>query len=236
MEITLIGTGNLGANLYAALRKAGHEVSQLQGRNFRGEDLVGDVVIVCVKDDVISSVVEKLKDAKQLILHTSGSQPIDVIPSPRRGVLYPMQTFSKSRLVDFDEIPVFVEANSEEDTRLLEQLAKSISNNIHRLDSQRRRCLHLAAVFACNFVNHCYHLSAEILKEADIPFEVMLPLIDETARKVHALPPAEAQTGPAVRYDQSIIEKHENMLHGTTREIYHLMSQGIHDKLRFNEN
>lgn len=227
MTITLIGTGNLGTNLAAALQKAGHEVVQLHGRSFQVDAIKGNVVFICVKDDAIHLVAEQLKEVDKLVVHTAGSVPLEAIPTTRRGVFYPMQTFSKQRIVDFDEIPIFLEANRDID--LLQQIAHSISTQVFQADSEKRKALHLAAVFACNFANHCYNLSAQILHQHDIPFEVMLPLIDETAEKVHRLSPQEAQTGPAVRYDKKIIEKQENMLTGDMKDIYHLMSKSIHD-------
>lgn len=227
MTITLIGTGNLGTNLAAALLKAGHEVVQLCGRTFRLDEIRGDVVIISIKDDALRTVAERLRDTDKLVVHTAGSVPMDVLPTARRGVFYPMQTFSKQRIVDFCEMPIFLESDT--DIELLDKLAHSVSQKVFYVNSERRKSLHLAAVFACNFVNHCYDLSSQILQQHDIPFEVMLPLIDETARKVHTLSPHDAQTGPAVRYDKRIIEKQENMLTGDMKEIYHLMSQSIHN-------
>lgn len=228
MVVTLIGTGNLGTNLHHALRQAGHEVVWLHGRSFAPEDVRGEVVLISVKDDAIADVAARLGGASQLVAHTSGTTDVNVLPQRRRGVLYPMQTFSKQRLVDFAEIPVFLEAADAEDVQLLELLARSVSRCVHRLDSPSRRHLHLAAVFACNFVNHCYDLSAEALREVGLPFEVMLPLIDETARKVHSIPPRQAQTGPAVRFDEGVIRRHEDMLTGRAKELYRLMSTSIY--------
>ena len=233
MRITLIGTGRLGTNLHAALGKAGHDVDWLRGREVPTR--LGEVVVICVKDDAIPFVAKTLQplisETSALVVHTAGSIAMDTLPFERRGVLYPMQTFSRERMVNFAEIPRFTEASTPEDTKLLELLARSISRKVYALDSEKRKYLHLAAVFACNFVNHCYHLSSDILQTQGIPFEVMLPLIDETAQKVHNLSPRLAQTGPAVRYDKSVIRRHEDMLEGTTKEIYHLMSKSIHDKL-----
>ncbi len=228
MVITLIGTGNLGSNLHAALTKAGHTVKQLYGRTFSLTDIVGDIVIISIKDDAVPTVTERLAGCPQLVVHTAGSLSINTIPTARRGVFYPMQTFSKERLVDFAEIPIFVESGTEEDTLLLEELAHSISKVAFRLDSESRKYLHLAAVFACNFTNHCYKIAEDILREHDIPFSIMLPLIDETAQKVHRLTPQEAQTGPAIRYDRSVIGKQEMMLTGYKKEIYQIMSKSIH--------
>ena len=159
---------------------------------------------------------------------------MEIIPSRRRGVLYPMQTFSRERRVDMAQVALFIE--SEPADPLLETLARSISQHVYQLDSEGRRHLHLAAVFASNFVNHCYTLSAEILEERDLPFDVMLPLVDEVARKVHTLPPLKAQTGPAARGDRGVMMRQEAMLSGRKREIYRLMSESIYDKLRLTED
>ncbi len=166
-----------------------------------------------------------------LFVHTAGSMSMDIFPSIRRGVFYPMQTFSKGRPVQFSEIPVFVQSNTDE--ALLLSLASQLSGHTYVLDEKRRRRLHLAAVFACNFANHMYDLSARILEEADLPFSVMLPLIDETARKVHQLSPSQAQTGPAVRYDMNVMRRQLELLKDERdKEIYELLSKSIHDKLR----
>ena len=141
-----------------------------------------------------------------------------------------MQTFSKSREVDFSEIPVFIEASGAVELAQIERLAASVSGNVRELDTSRRRYLHLAAVFACNFANHCYALAEEILARHDIPFDVMLPLVKETARKVEQLSPREAQTGPAVRYDENVINRQAAMLADEPewKNIYESMSRSIH--------
>lgn len=229
MQITLIGTGNLGTNLYEALRRAGHDVAQLPGRSFATSDVKGELVIIAVKDDALPDVANRLKDCDMLVVHTAGSIPMEVIPCRRRGVFYPMQTFSKNQLVDFTNIPIFLETEQAGDMKVLESLASTLSHNIYHLNGEGRRRLHLAAVFVCNFANHCYALGAEVLKGINIPFDVMLPLIDETASKVHNLSPREAQTGPAVRMDRNVISRQETMLDGRTKDIYHLMSESIHD-------
>ena len=245
MLVTLIGKGNVGTNLHAALSMAGHKVQWLSGRGLNAEEIAGHIIVIAVKDDAIVSVAETVKrhfDTRQasmpnvasaiphpLIVHTAGSIPLYALPKGRRGVLYPMQTFSKDCILDFKEIPVFVEAEAEADAAWLEQLAATISNRVYRLDSERRKHLHLAAVFACNFVNHCYALAENCLKEAGLPFDILLPLIDQTARKVHTLAPEKAQTGPAVRYDTSVIHRQEQMLAGLPKQIYALMSQSIHE-------
>ncbi len=178
---------------------------------------------------------DQSEGAGALFVHTAGSMSVDVLPTIRRGVFYPMQTFSKQRPVLFREIPIFVESATDEG--LLLSVATQLSDHPYVLDGPRRRYLHLAAVFACNFANHMYDLSAGILQEADIPFSVMLPLIDETARKVHQLSPRQAQTGPAVRYDENVMRRHLELLtDGRCREIYELLSKSIHDRLRPEED
>ena len=146
------------------------------------------------------------------------------------GVLYPMQTFTKNNPVDFNGIPCFVEGNDDMAFETAYNLASSMSSHVYPLDSKARKNLHLAAVFACNFVNHCYEISSEILSKHNIPFDVMLPLIDETARKVHTLAPLEAQTGPAVRYDENVIRMQSDMLKDNPmfKQIYESMSLSIY--------
>lgn len=140
-----------------------------------------------------------------------------------------MQTFSKTREVDFSVIPFFLEANTSENAGKLQQLAEKLSGNVRFLSSDKRKCLHLAAVFACNFTNHIYALAVKLLQEQDIPANVLLPLIDETAAKIHTMPPKVAQTGPAIRYDENVINKHLAMLGDSDmRSIYQLISQSIH--------
>ena len=252
MEITIVGAGNLATNLGVALKKAGHCICQIYSRTEKSakdlasvlncpytttiEDIVHpDIVIVSIKDDALLQIGTALIDSPSLVVHTAGSVQMDVIKSNRRGVLYPMQTFSKNQIVEFSNIPIFLEASDEECMDKLQALASTISKNTYPLDSEKRRYLHLAAVFACNFTNHCYNLADNILRETGLPFDVMLPLIDETARKVHEMSPYMAQTGPAVRYDRSVISKQTELLTGRTKDIYDIMSKSIfesHDKLR----
>ena len=166
-------------------------------------------------------------------IHTAGSIPMSVWEghAERYGVFYPMQTFSKQREVDFQEVPFFIEAKRAEDTELLKAIASTLSEKVYEADSEQRKSLHLAAVFICNFTNHMYALAADLLEKYNLPFEVMLPLIDETARKVHELAPRDAQTGPAVRYDENVMSNHLAMLVDSPalQEIYKLMSKSIHE-------
>ena len=150
----------------------------------------------------------------------------------RYGVFYPMQTFSKQREVKFQEVPFFVEAKRPEDVELLKAVAATLSEKVYEASSEQRKSLHLAAVFICNFTNHMYALAAELLKKYNLPFDVMLPLIDETARKVHELEPKTAQTGPAIRYDENVIGNHLRMLADdpAMQRLYELLSRSIHER------
>ena len=160
--------------------------------------------------------------------------PIDVFRgrATHYGVFYPMQTFSKTRIVDFRNIPVFLEADSSSTMQTIAEVAQSVSNNVRELSSADRRYLHLAAVWACNYANHCYDMAAEVLQKVGLPFDIMLPLTDETARKVHELSPREAQTGPAIRYDENIIEAQMRLMNDNPRaqQLYQLMAQSIYEK------
>ncbi|MCD8318109.1 MAG: DUF2520 domain-containing protein [Paraprevotella sp.] len=253
MKVVWIGAGNLATQMGLALKEAGHETCQVFSRTMASAGALAerlecpatddidavmsgaDVYIFSVKDSVLEELTVRIapRTGHALCLHTGGSMPLDVFRGHAScyGVLYPMQTFSRTCPVDFREIPCFIEAGSEEAREQTERLAQSVSGRVMYMDSERRRYLHLAAVFACNFVNHCYALSAELLKEQDIPFDVMWPLIDETARKIHRLPPSEAQTGPAVRYDRNVIDRQCALLdgHPAVRHIYEMMSRSIHE-------
>lgn len=192
------------------------------------EELAREVYGHLMSPTSCSSHVGEGRDA--LFVHTSGNIPLSVLPFTHSGVFYPMQTFSRSRAVDFSEVPLFVESRTDEN--LLQDIAHKLSRNVTVLDSGQRARLHLAAVFANNFSNHMYHLCADILRDAGLPFSVMYPLIDETARKVHELSPHDAQTGPAVRYDRNVMNRHLNLIEDERmREIYKLLSDSIHDKL-----
>lgn len=256
MKIVFIGAGNLATNVAKALHEAGHEILQVFSRTMLSAEALAneigaiptndiksvvddaDIYILSVKDGVLESVIESLCDGKRngLFVHTAGSIPMDVFEGHTRryGVFYPMQSFSKQRQVDFSDVSIFVEAKHEEDLELLLALGRSLGPNVKPLSSEGRKHLHLAAVFACNFTNHCYNLAEEVLSKYDIPFEVMLPLIDETARKVHNVSPYNAQTGPAVRYDENVINMQRDMLPAESRirQIYELMSKDIHESRR----
>lgn len=255
MNIVLVGAGNLATNIGKAISRSGHPIVQVYSRTEASaktladtlgctytisiDDIVedADLYIIALKDSVLKDVAGLLVKGREsrLFVHTAGSIDMDIMPALRRGVFYPMQTFSKQREVDFREIPIFIEAAHADDRDLLKSLASDISGKVYELNSENRKYLHLAAVFCCNFANHCFRLGEKLLDEhGGMPFEVMLPLIDETARKLHELTPQEAQTGPAVRWDENVIGKQMQLLSDTPdlQHIYELLSKSIHhDKL-----
>lgn len=229
MRIALIGRGRVATHMGKALLKAGHKVVSVNSRTLAELPQDADVYIIAVKDSALQEVISKVTKGRegQLFLHTAGSMPLSVFEgySDNAGVLYPMQTFSMDREVDFREIPLFIEGA---DPRI-RAVAESLSAHVYELSTADRKYLHLAAVFACNFANHCYTLAAGVLQKKGLPFDVMLPLVDETARKVHELHPTEAQTGPAVRGDQNVMQAQAALLDGKAKEIYELLSQSIQE-------
>ncbi len=254
MKTVLIGAGNLATNLGKALLAAGHDILQVYSRTMEHAtalaELLGgsptddlsrivsdaDIYIVSVKDSVMGDLVPQLCKGKEnkVFVHTAGSMPMNVFEGMalHYGVIYPMQTFSKEKEVDFGEIPCFLEYNDTYAKSCIERLAGSISNVVRYLSSEDRRYLHLSAVWACNFVNHCYTVASDILTRHGMDFSVMYPLIDETCRKVHTLPPADAQTGPAVRFDQNIIRDQARLLKDNplVKDLYERMSLSIHKR------
>ena len=256
MTIALIGRGRLATNLLPALQQAGHDVTSVNSRTLEELPQQADVYIISVKDSALREVIAHATKGRedQFFVHTAGSMSVDVFEGycSRYGVFYPMQTFSKERQVSFREIPIFIEAGGSgkaavdgktadyttsadataETLGVLRVLADSVSQKVYELSTADRKYLHLAAVFACNFANHCYALAADVLAKKGLPFDVMLPLIDETARKVHGMHPQDAQTGPAVRYDENVISMQSDLLadEPVLQDIYRLLSKSIHQK------
>lgn len=248
-RIVFIGAGNLATHLAVELKKQGCFIVQVYSRTESSAEALAeklhsdyvtspqnimedaDIYFVALKDSVIDEVLSEVRLNNRLVVHCSGSLPLSVLEkySSNAGVFYPLQTFSKSREVDFKTIPVFVEGSSRENEYILLKLAQKISEKVTILDSEKRIYLHIAAVFACNFVNHFYSISSDILNSKDISFEVLQPLIHETALKVMHKTPQDAQTGPAVRFDKNIISAHENALASFPeyRELYRKISENI---------
>jgi predicted short-subunit dehydrogenase-like oxidoreductase (DUF2520 family) len=248
-KIVFVGAGNLATHLATALQQAGHVVAQVYSRtpehaqalaerlqtawitNLNKVVSGADVYFFAVRDDALPTVVAQIQPNDALWVHTAGSHPLDVFDryTQRCGVLYPLQTFSVGREVDFSRIPCFIEARRPDDARLLCNLASSISADVQMLNAEQRKYLHLAAVFACNFTNHMYRMAWQLLEQHAIPPQTLWPLIDETAAKVHALTPAQAQTGPAVRLDRKLMDMQAGLLDDAdAKTLYQLISNHIH--------
>lgn len=231
MRISVIGKGRVATHLSKALLSFGHDVVMCGGRTrIRPVPEDTELLILSVNDDAIAQVSQEFAESGALVVHTSGSVPMDAIASPRRGVLYPMQTFSLDRDVDFRKVPLFLEASDEADLNLLCQLAATMSDTWMPMNGEQRKAMHLAAVLCCNFVNHLFELSHDVVAEHGIPFSTLYPLIEETFAKIHTLTPHQAQTGPALRGDRKVMQSHESMLHDPKRrDIYRLLSESIRE-------
>ena len=245
IKVVLIGSGNVTHHLIEAFAKSPTvEVIQVLARqkesvtplfdsnkitsNFT--DLAeADLYIIAVSDDAIANVSSQLTFKNRLVVHTSGSVSINSLNAKnRKGIFYPLQTFTKNKAIDFNSIPICLESENESDFDLLKNVAESISNSVFKIDSQQRKALHISAVFVNNFVNHLYQIGQEICIENNVPFEIVKPLILETANKVMTLSPAAAQTGPAKRNDSQTIETHLDFLSNENHAtIYKILTQSI---------
>jgi len=246
INIVILGGGNVAYHLTnALLQNSAVNVVQVYNRSlekincFKNNTSItnnlsdlkeADIYILAVSDNAISELSSALNLKNKLVVHTSGSMTMDELKSvSNKGVFYLLQSFSRERKIDFSNVPVCIEAETEKDLLLLETLAKSLSKNCYHINSDQRKSLHIAAVFVNNFVNHLYHIGHEICEQNKVPFEILLPLILETANKISTLSPLEAQTGPAKRNDTKTIEKHKAMLTENQIEIYTLLTNSIYN-------
>ena len=231
MNIVIIGKGNVATNLDYAFRKKGIACQMVSSREGLDQLPPANVYIYSVKDEALSEVVAQVKGKeKALHLHTSGTMPITVFGAdkPHAGIFYPFQTFSKARLIeDFSTIPVFFEARGIDDISAVYSLALTITSHVYEATQYDRERLHVAGVFTNNFTNLMYTMAAELLKNTHIPFSALLPLIDETAAKIHNMAPFDAQTGPARRGDENVMNHHMQLLNEEQRNIYQLLSEAI---------
>lgn len=249
MKIVFIGSGNVATHLAMAAKKAGHHILQIYSHsaenarclakkvdapysdNISQVNPSADIYIFSVKDDALGQVLAEMPETEGIWIHTAGSIPMNIFRHyhDRYGVLYPLQTFSKKREIDFEKIPLFIEANDSKVCEQLQEFAYGLSPIVRYIESEKRRYLHLAAVFACNFVNHMYAIAAQLLEKNQIPFDMLLPLIDETAAKIHQMHPREAQTGPAIRFDEQVMNRHIDLIDDPCiKELYLLISQSIY--------
>lgn len=231
MNIIIIGRGNVATNLDYAFRKQGVACQMVSSREGLDQLPPANVYIYAVKDEVLAGVVAQVKGKERALhLHTSGTMPITVFgeDKPHAGIFYPFQTFSKERVIeDFSAIPVFFEARGIDDISAVYSLALTITSHVYEATQHDRERLHVAGVFASNFTNLMYTMAAELLKNTHIPFRVLLPLIDETAKKIHSISPLDAQTGPARRGDDNVMQHHISLLTQEQRQIYQSLSSEI---------
>lgn len=244
IRVSILGSGNVATHLISAfLNSADIQLVQVFSRNLEkikhleGEVLITnnlhelelvDVTIVAISDDSILGLSKKLKNDSGLIAHTSGTASLNELKGNYpKGVFYPLQTFSKEKKFNLKKVPICIEADSDSNLLLLEKLATGISDNVYFIDSKQRQNIHIAAVFVNNFSNHLYEIGNQICKKHNIPFEILQPLIKETAKKVKSMTPSDAQTGPAKRNDQLTIEKHLSTLSNQQQEIYKVLTKSI---------
>ncbi|MDE7305252.1 MAG: DUF2520 domain-containing protein [Alistipes sp.] len=248
-KVIIIGSGNVAEALARAVTDCGMQLVQLWARNAaRAQQIAGavgcpwacrpeqlaaaDIYLLAVSDRAVAEVAAALPVPESAVVaHTAGSVPLEALPAKfaRRAVVYPLQTFTRGRRIDWAEIPVFIEASTPALQAELESFAGRLSRRVLRADSARRAQLHLAAVFVSNFANHMYAVGERLMNEAGLDFELLKPLIAETTAKALDAPsPLAAQTGPAVRGDRPTQERHAAMLDDETlRTIYRSISQNI---------
>lgn len=226
ISILILGKGKVGTHLFKALKnKENLQVFFHNSRVLKDLPKV-DITIITVSDDAIAEVSEKLD--LPFVVHTSGSLPVSELKNKsRKGVFYMLQSFSKEKEVDFSKVPFCIEAQNTKDLNTLKKIAETLSENIYEIDSKQRQYLHVAAVFANNFTNHMFSIAESICTANEIPFPILYPLIQETAKKIQLLNPKEAQTGPAVRNDKKTIKNHLNLLEEKQKEIYKILTNSI---------
>ena len=249
MKVVLIGSGNVATQLGIALQKSKHKIVQVFGRNISSTKTLSkklscdytthinsisgeaDIYIIALRDEAIKPFLGKFSSTDKLVVHTSGSIPLKVFGRKFKncGVLYPVQTFSVERKIDFKNIPVCIEAGNDVSKRKIVQLVKTITTETHFINSEKRKKIHLAAVFANNFTNHLFSIAENILSGEKLSFDLIRPIILETALKVQSASPIKMQTGPAKRGDKAVIKEHLKMLKDKRKfqRIYKLITESI---------
>jgi len=252
MKVVLIGSGSVATHLGLALQAKGCTISQVYSRNVLNAETLAkklnttfitdiseiymdaDIYFYALTDNAFKSILKKIVMPEGIQVHTAGCIPMNEFEgyTSKYGVFYPLQTFSKNRSVDFSQIPVYIEASNFEVQQQLLEIANLLTQKTYLIDSEHRKKLHLAAVFACNFTNYMYDVASVILEDSGFLFEMIQPLIAETAGKIKIMNPYDAQTGPAVRMDEITISKHLKMLdkHPEFKKIYKLMTKNINKR------
>ncbi|GGX15330.1 Rossmann-like and DUF2520 domain-containing protein [Aquimarina muelleri] len=248
IRVVILGAGNVAKHLYSAFFHQKHiEIIQCYNRknlqlhpDQKKETIIkdirllkdADIYVLAVSDDAIEKVSSIFPFKNKLVVHTSGSSPMGIINNKnKKGVFYPLQTFSKDKIVNFTTIPICIEAENQIDLEILRKLASSLSNKVYTISSEQRSILHVSAVFVNNFTNYLFSIGSDICNEHRVPFEILHPLIQETAQKAIKMDPSNAQTGPAIRKDVNTIERHLEILTNTTQQnIYTTLTKAIQSK------
>jgi len=250
-DIVIIGAGNVAWHLSQQFRKAGHRILQVFSRSqapaeflaeesqtsftddIEGLNHEGSLYVIAVNDDAVEELVEQLHLPKAIVVHTCGMLPMDVLEpvSDKHGVFYPLQTMTKGHDLNFSEVPIIIDASSGEVGKEIYHVARGITNKVLHADVSKRRSLHLAAVFVNNFSNHLFHISSQLLKRSEINLDILMPLINETVRKINEHQPWDVQTGPAKRGDMKTVEKHLQLLADFPdfREVYLVITESLID-------
>lgn len=253
-KIAILGAGNLAWNLAPALEDAGHEITEVYARDLQKakeiteriytavpkDDLDfsesrAELFILAIKDDALSEVADQvILPEGSILVHTSGAIPMEVLSQSSAsyvGVFYPLQSFTKGKKVEFEEVPFLLESEDEGSLQLLKKVAKSLSQLVYILRAKDRQAVHVAAVFASNFTNHMLRIAEDILHRQGLDAELLKPLIIESISKSLQLGARKAQTGPAIREDYETLESHHHFLayNEQLAEIYRLISQDIID-------
>jgi predicted short-subunit dehydrogenase-like oxidoreductase (DUF2520 family) len=250
-NISIIGAGNLASSLVPAIVQAGFQIEFIASKSSQSaidlarkynisvaknlNEIKSKIIIIATNDSSIETVSDKLQNNQaQIVLHTAGSISIDVLikKHSNAGILYPLQTFTKNKLVDLTNIPICIEASNEKTLKVIKEVAQLLSNTVTELSSEQRLALHCAAVFTNNFTNLMYTTGNDILKSHNIDFNLLHPLIIETAQKVISNAPEQNQTGPAIRDDSKTITAHKQLIGGQQLEMYELLTKWIKNRFR----
>ncbi len=252
-RISFIGAGNVASHLALSFKKAGFSITDVWSESVKSAKILAgkvnanwcnkaeeltsnyDLLVIAIPDQLIEEVARSLTIAdNQMLVHTSGPVPLKALTpfAENCGVFYPLQTFSRDRDIEFKTIPILVEANSIHTLNMLSDVAARISNKVMPINSEKRKYIHLAAVFVNNFPNLMYRIDSDILKQEDLDFDLLRPLILETARKVQEFGPDDVQTGPAMRNDRRVIDEQICLLKTNRdyQEVYKMLSELIPEK------
>ncbi len=246
MNIVCIGSGNVAHYFCKEFSRKGHTILQIFSRSIKNaqklateiegtftDDIIAlvdaDLYLVCIKDDAIAECCAKLRIKDKLIVHTSGVKSLSEIQNKnvRKGVLYPVQTFSKNEHIEYNDVPICIETENPDDMEILLNLVNGF-HHVYQIDTYKRKQIHLSGVFLNNFVNHLVHISQEICNEHQVPFEILLPIMETTMQNINAYKAKDIQTGPAKRGDDQSIKDHLNLIKKENyKEVYKAITKSI---------